>query len=190
MIREKIKAQKDKIKNKTIYYFNKYWFKLERWKIIFDLKTKLRNKLFKKPIFKLIFWIKLWDFFSIPFIYWMIIPSVFLDICLFIYQQTALRLYWIPLVKRSDYIVFDRNKLDYLNNIQKFNCMYCSYINWLYWYAAEIAWRTEQYWCPIKHAKKVKWLHRWNSSFADYWDPEWFNKIFTKKDSFKLLEND
>ena len=59
----------------------------------------------------------------------MIVPAVILDIFLFIYQQTALRLYGIPLVRRKDYIVFDRHKLPYLNLIQKINCLYCAYFN-------------------------------------------------------------
>ena len=46
-----------------------------------------------------------------PFIYFMIIPTIVLDIFLFIYQQTAIRLYKIPLVKRSDYLIFDRKQL-------------------------------------------------------------------------------
>jgi len=59
----------------------------------------------------------------------MIIPAVILDFSLFIYQNTAVRLYKIPLAKRSDYIVFDRKELAYLNWIQKINCIYCSYVN-------------------------------------------------------------
>jgi hypothetical protein len=45
----------------------------------------------------------------------MLIPAFILDICLFIYQNTAMRLYRIPLAKRSDYIVYDRKELAYLN---------------------------------------------------------------------------
>jgi hypothetical protein len=59
----------------------------------------------------------------------MLIPAFILDISLFIYQNTAIRLYKIPLAKRSDYIVFDRKQLAYLNLIQKANCIYCSYFN-------------------------------------------------------------
>jgi hypothetical protein len=69
----------------------------------------------------------------------MLIPAIFLDICMFIYQNTAMRLYKIPLAKRSDYIVFDRKQLAYLNWIQKLDCIYCSYFNGLMQYSVEVA---------------------------------------------------
>jgi hypothetical protein len=69
----------------------------------------------------------------------MLIPAFFLDICIFVYQNTAMRLYKIPLVKRNDYIVFDRGQLAYLNLIQKIDCIYCSYFNGLMQYSVEIA---------------------------------------------------
>lgn len=108
----------------------------------------------------------------------MLIPAFFLDICLFIYQQTAIRLYKIPLAKRGDYIVFDRGQLAYLNWIQKIDCIYCSYFNWLMQYSVEVAWRTEKYWCPIKHATKKAWSHNWEKDFAEYWDSKDFQKKF------------
>jgi hypothetical protein len=86
----------------------------------------------------------------------MIIPALILDIFLFVYQQTAMRLYKIPLAKRSEYIVFDRKHLKYLNLMQKINCLYCSYVNGLFSYAVEVAGRTERYWCPIKAARRKK----------------------------------
>ncbi len=88
---------------------------------------------------------------SMPFIYGMIFPSVILDITVEIYHQVAFRLYGIPLVSRSEYIIFDRHLLSKLTLMQKFNCVYCSYVNGLYRYAATIAGETEKYWCPIKH---------------------------------------
>jgi len=37
-------------------------------------------------------------------------------------------------------------------------------------YVREIAARTEQYWCPIKHARRVVGVHDRYSKFADYGD--------------------
>jgi hypothetical protein len=119
-----------------------------------------------------------------PFIYGMIIPALFLDACLFVYQQTALRLYKIPLVKRSDYIQFDRKHLSYLNIMQKINCLYCSYVNGLFQYAVEIAGRTEKYWCPIKAARRKAGSHNWEQYFADYGNPEEFKKVFNSNKEF------
>jgi hypothetical protein len=121
---------------------------------------------------------------SMPFIYSMIIPAVILDIFLFIFQNICFRLYWIPLVKRTDFISAERKYLDYLNWIQKINCLYCSYVNGIFSFAVEIWWRTEKYWCPIKHAKKNNTFHNWQDHFADYWDAEWFQKNFTSNTEF------
>jgi hypothetical protein len=52
--------------------------------------------------------------------------------------------------------VFDRYHLAYLNVLEKLNC---AYANGLIAYVREIAGRTEQYWCPIKHARRVIGAH-------------------------------
>ncbi len=186
-ILEDIKNKKKELILEYSKLKDKYWFSFKWRKIIFNKDIKEKNKKFKISVIESIFSTKVREFLSIPFIYSMIIPAVILDIFLFIYQQTAIRLYWIPLVKRSDYISFDRKHLDYLNVVQKINCLYCSYVNWLFLYAVEIAWRTEKYWCPIKHASKMKWEHDWEEYFADYWDPEWFKQCFRSKDAYKEI---
>ena len=109
---------------------------------------------------------------SIPLIYGMIIPMIVLDIALFIYQQVCFRLYTVPRVRRSDYIVIDRHHLAYLNAFEKLNCTYCGYGNGLFAYAAEIASRTEQYWCPIKHARKAAGDHPRHKDFIAYGEGE------------------
>jgi len=147
----------------------KYGFSIIWRKIIFNKDTKKINKTYKKSILDSILWARIMEILSAPFIYTMIIPAIILDIFLFIFQNTYFRLCWVPLVKRHDYIEYDRRKLDYLNVIQKINCLFCSYVNWLFSYAVEIAWRAERYWCPIKHAKRINWWHDWEPDFADYW---------------------
>ena len=89
-------------------------------------------------------------------IYSLIIPISLLDLFITVYQHICFRVYGVPLVKRGEYVVRDRKYLQYLNIIQKVNCMYCEYSNGVISYAREVASRTEQYWCPIKHAHKVK----------------------------------
>ncbi len=161
-----------------------YSFYLEWRKVIFSKKTKEYNKKFKEWIFKYIFTAKVRHLLSAPFIYGMIFPALFLDIFLIIYQQTCFRLYGIPFVKRKNYIIYDRRYLDYLNIIQKANCLYCSRVNWLFSYAVEVAGRTEKYWCPIKASKNMKWWHSRQRYFADYGDPEWFKECFNKNDVY------
>jgi len=103
-----------------------------------------------------------------PLIYGMIIPAILLDVILFFYQQIIFRIYKFESLKRSDYIIFDRQYLGYLNSIEKFNCMYCSYFNGLMHYASAIASRTELYFCPIRHAKKVAYQHEYYDELFEY----------------------
>jgi hypothetical protein len=55
-------------------------------------------------------------------------------------------------------------------------------------YAVEVAWRTEKYRCPIKHANKIKWWHDWQKEFADYGDPETFKETFCNLDGYEKLK--
>jgi hypothetical protein len=109
---------------------------------------------------------------SVPFIYSLIVPLVLMDISVTLYQAICFRLYRIPRVRRSDYIAIDRHHLAYLNSIEKLNCMYCSYANGFIAYFSEIAARTEQYWCPIKHARKVLGSHARYARFLSYGQAE------------------
>ena len=66
---------------------------------------------------------------SAPLIYGRIIPFVLIDLFISVYQAFSFPLYGIPKVRRSDFIVFDRGKLCYLNLLERINCAYCSYGN-------------------------------------------------------------
>jgi hypothetical protein len=121
----------------------------------------------------LIPWIRSSDMLNVlsaPAIYVLIVPMAFYDLCLTIYQALCFRLYRIPRVDRSRYIAIDRHHLQYLNSIEKLNCTYCGYANGLLAYAAAITARTEQYWCPIKHAHKLLGVHKRYAKFLDYGD--------------------
>jgi len=63
-----------------------------------------------------------------------------------------------------------------LNSIEKLNCLYCSYFNGLMQYAAAIAGRTELYFCPIKHAKKVAYKHEYYDAFFRYGEEDEYQK--------------
>jgi len=187
-----IKIKKEEIKKDYERLFKnfkeKYWFNIIWNKIVWPKEKIKELRKYKKSILDSIFSARVREILSIPFIYVMIVPAIFLDLLLFIYQNTALRLYKIPLVKRRDYIVFDRQKLPYLNLIQKIDCMYCSYFNWIMQFAVEVAWRTEKYWCPIKHAKKKYGEHNWEIYFAPYGDVEDFKNTFHSLKEFKKKE--
>jgi hypothetical protein len=59
-----------------------------------------------------------------------------------------------------------------LNFIEKFHCAYCAYGNGLMAYVTEIVGRTEEYFCPIKHARKVLATHARYERFLDYGEAE------------------
>ncbi len=111
-----------------------------------------------------------------PIIYSLIIPLALLDLMVSLYQHICFRAYNIPRVKRKDYLIIDRQHLAYLNSIEKFNCIYCGYSNGLIEYLREISARTEQYWCPIKHARRSADPHRLKNNFKDYGDAQNYHK--------------
>lgn len=113
---------------------------------------------------------------SAPIIYAGFIPFLLLDFFVTTYQAVCFPIYGIPKVRRRDYLVFDREDLPYLNVIEKFNCFYCSYANGLAAYLREVAARTEQYWCPIKHARRILAPHTRYNRFFEYGDAESFRK--------------
>ena len=105
-----------------------------------------------------------------PIIYGMAVPMVILDVFVTLYQAACFPIYGIAKVRRDDYIVFDRHHLGYLNFFERLNCEYCAYANGLFAFATEIGARTEQYFCPIKHAHKVLGAHSRYARFLDYGD--------------------
>jgi hypothetical protein len=115
-----------------------------------------------------------------PVIYGLILPLLFFDLGLTLYQAICFPVCRIHKVKRADYIAMDRGQLDYLNCIEKFNCGYYAYANGLIAYGAEIAARTEQYWCPIKHAHKVFGTHARYQRFIAYGDAEHYPERLTE----------
>jgi hypothetical protein len=107
---------------------------------------------------------------SSPLIYACVLPFLLLDAAVAIFQLVCFPIYGIPKVRRKDYLVFDRGRLAYLNTIEKIGCIYCSYANGLLALITEIAARTEQYFCPIKHAHPLLQTHSRYGKFLPYGD--------------------
>ncbi|MGH8120687.1 MAG: hypothetical protein ACRESK_08745 [Gammaproteobacteria bacterium] len=108
------------------------------------------------------------NFITGPIIYGMGLPLLLLDLCVTLYQATCFPIYRIARVRRTDYFVYDRRHLEYLNVIEQFHCTYCAYANGLNAYSREIAARTEQYFCPIKHAHRILGAHSRYRRFLEY----------------------
>lgn len=144
----------------------------EETRVKFEHEVLEQQRRFKTGLLKYMLSTDLRTALTAPIIYAVFFPMVLLDISVTVYQHVCFRAYGIPRVKRSDYFVFDRAHLGYLNLIEKINCAYCSYGNGLMAYAREIVARTEQYWCPIKHARKVMAAHPYYTGFVDFGDAE------------------
>ena len=124
---------------------------------------------------------------SAPVIYSLIVPIVLVDLWVMAYQAICFPVYGIPKARRRDYLVFDRHHLAYLNIIEKINCAYCSYANGAIAFVREVASRTEVYWCPIKHARRVLGPHPYYRGFADFGDVEGFrDKLKQMKGGVKI----
>ena len=146
------------------------------------LVTRLHTYLLDAPLLNIL---------TAPVIWSCLAPALFLDLVASLYHFICFPIYGIPKVKRSDYIVVDRHALTYLNAIEKLNCYYCGYFNGLIAYVQEIAARTEQYWCPIKHARKMRSLHSRYSKFFEYGDAAAYRKeIDGIRRDFKDLEDE
>jgi hypothetical protein len=111
-----------------------------------------------------------------PFVYLMIVPIAFLDVSVMMYQLVCFSVWRVPRARRSQYVIIDRHKLAYLNWIEKLNCLYCEYANGVIAWTREVAARTEQYWCPIRHATLPAGLHERAREFLDYGDAEGWRK--------------
>jgi hypothetical protein len=126
-----------------------------------------------------------------PIIYSCLLPLLLSDLALTIYQAVCLPIYGIPKVRRTEYLVMDRSKLKYLNLLERLNCFYCSYANGLLAYEQEIVGRTEQHWCPIKHAKAIKDPHSRYGRFLNFGAAQDYRRrIETLRRDFSDLEHD
>ena len=155
-------------------------YRIEGSRIRFDANLRKIHHELKTGLFTWLRTSEIRNIISAPFIYMMIVPFVFLDLILSVYQLICFPLYRIQKVKRSNYILIDRHQLAYLNIIEKFNCIYCGYIGGLIAYTRQIVSRTEMYWCPIKHARAVLDPHRQYATFADYGDADNYQSLLAK----------
>ena len=147
-----------------------------------------QQRRYKTGLFRFLVRSRLLVILTSPIIYAGWIPFLLMDLFITLYQSICFPIYRIPKVKRADYVVMDRGDLPYLNLIEKFNCFYCSYGNGVAAYTREVAARTEQYWCPIRHARTPKAVHSRYRFFLEYGDAEGYR---ARLDAFReALRND
>jgi hypothetical protein len=143
-------------------------YRFEGTKIRFEKNIEDAQRLIKISFFRWLRHSNPLNVITAPFIYSVILPVLLLDLWITCYQAICFPLYRIKSIKRSKYIVIDHHHLQYLNSIEKLNCVYCSYVGGVFAFAREVAAKTEQYWCPIKHARKILDPHRYYVRFSDY----------------------
>lgn len=167
-----------------------FYYNIKGKKVRFEKAVRRRHKTFVTHIHTYLFHSRIRNILSIPFIWSGLLPALFLDLVISVFQAICFTLYRIPKVKRSDYIIIDRHSLAYLNLIEKMNCIYCGYFSGLISYVQEIVARTEQYWCPIKHARRVGSIHSRYKKFMEYGDAEKYKTDLQKiRNDFNDLTN-
>lgn len=163
-------------------------YELRDGKVWFSDELKREHRRLKTSLFRYVLHSRFFVLITAPLIYICIVPLSLLDLTLSAYQAVCFPIYRIPKVRHRDYMKIDRNKLRYLNALEGLNCTYCSYANGLLAYAVEIAGRTEQHWCPIKHARRMQHAHDRYSHFLPYGDASAYREQIDKvRNDFKDL---
>lgn len=144
--------------------------RMYRCRVRFNQELRAQHRRLRQSIPAYIREAHLLNLLTAPVIYSLIVPFLVLDLWVTVYQLLCFPIYGVARVPRRRYFAIDRHKLAYLNGIEKVNCTFCSYANGVIGYVREVAARTEQYWCPIKHARAIPAPHTRYQHFADYGD--------------------
>jgi hypothetical protein len=151
-------------------------FRIENKRMVFEEEVLRLQRAIKVRSSRYFIDANPWIVLTAPVIYSLLVPIVLVDLWVMAYQAICFPVYKIPKVRRRDYLIFDRHHLAYLNTIEKINCAYCSYCNGAIAFIREVASRTEVYWCPIKHARRILGPHPHYQGFADFGDAEAFRE--------------
>ncbi|HJU83017.1 MAG TPA: hypothetical protein VJ600_02290 [Holophagaceae bacterium] len=151
-------------------------YRMEGTRVRIDAATRTRQRGHRKNLWHYLRESRALAWIVAPVIYLALIPTLILDAYVTFYQWVCFPAYGIPRVRRSEHFIMDRRLLPYLNGIEKLNCHYCSYFNGLVAYTQAIAARTEQHWCPIKHARRPAILHDRYRHFLEFGDAESYRR--------------
>ena len=167
---DQITALEDDLRTALSEQPTSMFFQIKGKRVEFEQSIKETHRRLKTNFFRWLVTNRPQNLITGPIIYAMIIPLVITDLFITFYQLTCFPIYGIKKVRRSDYVIYDRQQLQYLNFIEKFHCTYCAYGSGMIAYISEIVARTEQYFCPIKHARKILGTHARYARFLDYGD--------------------
>lgn len=177
-LREGLRELQDQLEAEAQERAREFRYRWENGRIVFEEEALRRGRELRVKLLAFLRRARPMEIVTAPVIYGLIVPFALLDVMVTLYQAICFPVYGIPKVRRRDYIAVDRQKLTYLNALQKLNCVYCGYANGLLAYVREVAGRTEHYWCPIKHARALPDRHDHYSGFLDYGDGEGFSEKF------------
>lgn len=149
VLEEEMQAELSRQQEKLVY-------QIKGKKIEFERAVRERHRQLKVGLLRWMLRVRPLNLLTAPIIYGMAVPLLVFDFLIMLYQLTCFPIYRIPKVNRGDYFSYDHRHLAYLNIIEKFNCLYCSYANGQMAYSSEVVAHTEQYFCLIKHAQKLK----------------------------------
>ena len=173
---EKLKKIEEELSQEIQKKEDEFFYKIRGRKIYFEEEAKQHHRQLTKTVRRYLRETSFLTMLTAPVIWFCLLPAIFMDFAATIYQTICFPVYKIPMVKRQKHIVIDRHALRYLNPIEKLNCIYCGYFNGMISYIQEIAARTEQYWCPIKHARKISRIHSRYHKFFEYGDAKRYHR--------------
>ena len=151
-------------------------YRMQRGRLWFDAELYQAHRRLRQSIPAYIREGNVLSLLTAPVIYSLILPFAVLDLWVSVYQWVCFPIYGIARVPRGAYFVIDRHKLAYLNGIEKVHCVFCGYANGALAFVREVAARTEQYWCPIRHARAIPAPHDRYHLFVDYGDADGYRR--------------
>ena len=122
-----------------------------------------------------------------PLIYGMVVPLVFLDLSVWVYQYVCFPIYKLPRIARVQFNAFDRQELRYLDWVSKAHCSYCAYATGAAAFASAVIAATEAYFCPIKHQHKNQAARATAVPYLEFEEPEGFD-FDTQLESLRKLQ--
>ena len=184
----RLRQIEDEIERKLDERRAEFRYRLERNRAVFEHDVIAYHRRLRKGLLRFLRDSSFGALVTAPAVYSLAVPLAMLDALIVLYQAVCFPVWGMRRVRRKDYIAMDRHRLAYLNGIEKLNCAYCGYANGVIALAREVASRTEQYWCPIKHAMRARGLHPRHRNFVEYGDAEAFRqRLETLRDEVRKL---
>jgi hypothetical protein len=173
---QRLREAEDDLHQEVEEQQQRWHYQVHRGRVWFDRELQEAHRRLRTGIGSYIVGGGVLTLLTAPVIYSLLLPLALLDLWVTVYQRLCFPIYGIARVPRRAYFAVDRNRLAYLNGIEKVHCVFCTYANGLIAYVREVAARTEEYWCPIKHARVIQAPHARYHLFFDYGDAEGYRR--------------